>query len=135
MRVAEADTGAAGGRDLAPGQGQTLDLVLGEDHQEAGSHQEVADGDVEGEELDLLDQRRLVPGRHQLEDASSRGPDIEDVRHLPSSCHEVGVSGDGGETLMGTGLDVERGLMERRNCPIQQDVFFNKIQMFVVKIS
>ena len=122
VRVPEAHAGAAGGRVscLAPRQGKTLDLVLGENNQATGprvvyclgNNEDVGDGDMKRKQLDLLNEGRLMSLTHKFEDATSSCPDIEDIHDLPTSSHEAGVSSDRGEALMRIGLYVVRSLKD-----------------------
>ena len=121
VRVARAHAAAAAGLGLkaAALHRHGLDLVIAEDHEprqlarRAAHQQDVVDGDVEGEDLHLLDeagggQPRLVRVGGHLEDAAAGRAHEQHIGGAAGGAGEAhgGVHGDGGEALVRAGLDV-----------------------------
>ena len=142
VRVLEAHTGQAGqAGPLTPGQGEALHLVLTQHHHAPPHtlHQDVAHSDVEREELDLLYESGPVLSplgvRHEFQDPAPGRPDEDDVHQLSGGGHHGRVHSYGGQSLVGAGFDIVRtSRTVGRNTEVHQNIFFQKVEMFVIEL-
>lgn len=146
VRVLEADTGPAACLGGAPLQGQGLDFVVTERHQLAtlaripADHEEVLDGDMDGEHLDLLDDAGagnagvIRIGGH-LDHATSCCPDEQNINRMATEVRHghAGIHGHGGQSLLRTGLDEVGSVDGGGHSTVHQSVFFDEVEIFVIQ--
>ena len=144
VRVADPNTASTVSLVPAPLHRHRLHLVVAEDHQarQLALHpadEDVVDGHVEREHLELLDQ--LSPGPallcegDELEDPATAGAGEQHVDRLAVSQGDGGVHGYGGESLVGAGLDIVRPLHGARHRFVHQSVLLDEVEILVVQQS
>ena len=128
----------------APLHRHRLDLVVTEDHQARqlslhSADQNVVDGHVEREHLQLLYQLRPGPGLlcegDELEDPATAGAGKQHIDHLAVSEGHGGVHSDGGQSLVRAGLDIVRALHGAGHRPVHQSVLLDEVEILVVQQS